>query len=327
MKCPNCGYENVAYTDVYCPRCGARQLMPTNNQHHNINHHQEKSNNSWIIITLAVVIALAIVGGALYLGLSHQDEESMWEKCEQSQEIADYKKYIDTYPNGEHFDEAKHMYNLLIGEKTMWEQVQSSNDENQIRTFITNHPNSKYLKDARDKLDDVMWNNVIVRNTKQDVERYMREFPSGKHIGDARNRYEEFRLSELTLEERDQVKALVGRFLSGLEQWSLADMLSTCNFEMSDFMGKHSAGHEDVREYFNAYRDSGVDSISFTSLAVDVRKNLDANHQPQYRVDFTTTRQYWRGEGVNTSLMRGKALVDSYFRFDELSMDKVSDSQ
>ena len=348
MRCNNCG-KPLSPDDTYCPYCGAKVYYHnsdpasdagyrhetdyggTNNyqDYRNYNHHSDNGNGkSWLIIAVAVIVALAIVGGALYLGMSHQDEESLWAQCEQSQELADYKKYMDEYPDGTHFADAKLMYTNLINEKSMWEQVQSSNDEFQLRTFIKNHPNSKYLAKAKDLLDDVMWNSVLEKNSRQAIQDYMREFPNGKHIGEARSRFEEMRRAELTIEERERVKSSVQQFLSGLEAWSLPTMTSVCNTQMRDFMGKHSAGLDDVREFFNAYRESDIDSISFASLAVDVGKSIDASQQPQFSVDFTVTRHFLRNNGsaANTSLMRGKGVVDSYFRFVELSMDKVSDS-
>lgn len=338
MRCNNCGFNNLGPDDTYCPKCGARVYSPNRSLDNRPSGNTssgfpgdaprpKSGNNGWMIITLAVIVALAIIGGALYMGLSHQDEETMWAQCEQSHELSDYKKYIDAYPEGEHSAEARHMYTLLINEKTMWEQVQSSNDEFQLRSFINSHPNSKYLGKAREMLDDAVWNNAVEKNTRQDFERYMREFPSGKHIGEARSRFEEFRRAELTVDERDQVKALVQQFLSGLEQWSLASMTMSCNTSMTNFMGKHSATHNDVREFFNAYRDAGIDSISFSSLAVDVAKSLDSNRLPRYSANFTVTRRFWRGQDMpNTSMMRGNAVVDNYFKFDEFSLDKVADN-
>ena len=355
MRCNNCGNEIIGPNDTYCPRCGSKLWREPHIENHSSPAHVDgtqqqgirqdyqspsyhsqgyrdngtkKGNNSWLIIAVAVVLALAIVGGALYMGISHQDEESLWAQCEQTHEISDYKKYIDTYPNGEHSDEAKKMYTLLINEKTMWEQVQASNDEFQLRSFINNHPKSKFLDEAKGILDDVVWNNAIEKNTKMAFDAYMREFPSGKHIAEARSRYEEFRMAELTIDERDQVKNLVQQFLTGLEQWSVVEMMSTCNTSMTNFMGKHNANHSDVRDYFSAFEESDIDSIAFSSLAVDVRKSLDADKLPRYNVDFTVTRRFWRSSDVTsatTSLMRGTAIVDHYFRFDEFSMDKVAD--
>lgn len=347
MKCNNCGYENMSSADSFCPRCGAmidrhyEGAATSETQHatsqvgnsgvylpYNKDNNRSKkqgSNNNWIIILLALIVAFAVVGVALYFGMAHQDEETMWAQCNLTHEISDYKIYLDTYPNGEHSAEAKKMYNLLINEKTMWEQVQASNDEFQLRSFITNHPGSKFLPTAKEMLDDVVWNNALAKNSSQAVEAYLREFPNGRHIAEARSRYEDYRLSALTVDERNRVKDVVAQFFSSLEQWSLPSMLATCNIDMHGFMGKRPANHADVREFFNTYQESGIDSIAFTSLAVDVSKSLDNNHQPRYQASFTVTRRFWReGEGVNTALMSGTAIVDAFYRFDEFSLDKMS---
>ncbi len=349
MRCNNCGNDNISSSDAYCPHCGAMLYRPQGDSftrergtspeqpghirsqsqysQRGNNNGAKKKNNSWIIITAAVIMALAVVGGALYMGISHQDEETLWAQCEQSHEIADYQHYLDAYPDGEHSEQAKKMYTMLINEKTMWEQVLASNDEFQLRTFINNHPNSKFLDQARGTLDDVVWNNAIEKDSKAAIDAYMREFPSGKHIAEARSRFEEFRRAELTVDERDQVKNLIQQFLTGMEQWNVVDMMMVCNTSMTNFMGKHNAGHTDVHDYFNAYQESDIDSIAFSSLAVDVKKSLDSSKLPRYSASFTVTRRFRRTstEGVTTSLMRGTAVVDSYFRFDEFTMDKVAD--
>ena len=361
MRCNNCGNYDIGANDIYCPHCGARLYRSANNRrgpvseeayagngqrympYRSYGNNQNEGNygsqgnggrdgnnssKSAIIITVAIILALAIVGGALYMGLAHQDEEELWAQCEQTNEIADYKKYIEEYPDGQHYDEAKKKYTLLINEKSMWEQVQASNDEYQIRQFINNHRQSKYLAKAKELLDDVMWNNVIEKNTKQDVERYMREYPNGKHIADARRKIEEYRLSELTIDEQEQVRNLVQQFLSGLEQWSVVQMLTTCNSYMTNFMGTEPATHDDVREYYDAFEESDIDSIAFSALNLNVKKSFSEEHQPQFSVSFTVTRRFWRdGNDVpTTSLMQGSALIDSFFRFEEFTMDKVVDN-
>ena len=357
MRCDNCGNYDIGASDIYCPHCGARLYRAPFNQQNQgamgtsrpqagygqqgtasraYNDYGANGNNgrssgngsSTAIIELAIIAALAIVGGALYMGLYHQNEEDLWAQCEQTHEIADYKKYIEEYPDGEHYAEAKQKYTLLINEKLMWEQVQASNDERQLRQFINNHRQSKYLDKARELLDDVMWNNIVEKSTKQDVERYMREFPNGKHIADARRKIEEFRQSELTIEEQEQVRNLVQQFLSGLEQWSVVQMLMSCNSDMTNFMGTQPATHDDVREYYDAFDESDIDSIAFSALNLNVKKSFSDDHQPQYGVSFSVTRRFWRNgnDMPTTSLMQGTALVDHFFRFEEFTMDKVADN-
>lgn len=336
MKCNNCG--NTVYSgDVFCEVCGARlkpdsPLIERTNDYqramHNNNYPQErpnkKNNSKWIIIA-AIVAALAVIGGTIYMGLHHQDEESMWARCKETMELADVKAYMNEYPEGEHIAEAKNLYNKLIDEKTAWESAMSSNDEDHLRAFINNHPSSKYVAKARDLLDDVMWNKALERNDKDSFRRYINEFPNGKHIGEARSKFEDLRQTELTIEERDNVKRTIQQFLTGMEQWDMTSMMATCNTQMENFMGKRPASMNDVREYLNAFRESDIDSIGFSSLAVDVSKSLNNDHLPQFSVKFTVTRNFKRQNTENgtTARMRGTAIVDSYFRFKELTLDKM----
>lgn len=338
MKCNNCG--NTVYPgDVYCDVCGAR-LKPQNPQFERTNGYQgqgqiqnnsyhqqrqpQKNNSKWIIVA-AIVAALAVIGGTIYMGFNHQDEESMWARCKETMELSDVKAYIDEYPGGEHITEAKNLYSKLIDEKTAWESAMSSNDEDHLRSFINNHPSSKYVAKARDMLDDVMWNKALERNDKDSFRRYINEFPNGKHIGEARSKFEDLRQSELTIEERDNVKRTIQQFLTGMEQWDMASMMATCNTQMENFMGKRPAGLNDVRDYLNAFRESDIDSIGFSSLAVDVSKSLNDDHQPQFSATFTVTRNFRRQNTENgtTARMRGTAVIDRFFRFKEFTLDKM----
>lgn len=342
MKCTNCGSE-IMSGDSFCSVCGARvqQLeavpspqsnyqqqveAPLPNERMDSPHSRDRNNGPWII-AIAVVVALALVGGALYMGLTHQDEEDLWAQCKESNELVDLKEYIDKYPDGEHSSEARRLYDLLIAEKTQWEQAQTSRDEDNLRSFLRNHPSSKFAAQARDVLDDVVWNNVIDKNSKPAVIAYINEFPTGRHSSEAHAMLDDLQRAELTIEERDNVKKSISQFLGGMESWDLTPMFMACNVEMRDFMGKHKASHSDVQEYMSEYRNSDIDSIKFASLAVDVTKSMTSDRRPQYGASFTVTRRMYRGGKVDptVSLMQGKASLDCYFRFDEISLDKVSD--
>ena len=105
-------------------------------------------------------------------------------------------------------------------------------------------------------------------------------------------------------------------------------MLMSCNSEMTNFMGTQPATHDDVREYYDAFDESDIDSIAFSALNLNVKKSFGDDHQPQYGVSFSVTRRFWRGSSTmpTTSLMQGTALVDHFFRFEEFTMDKVADN-
>ena len=341
MNCPNCG-NNVNATDTFCTFCGTRmyhkedqppqwQNQDANNSpawnkfktNQEDNSRSNRNKKAIILSIFIIIIACGLTYGIYYL-INQHNEESLWKECVSKRQINDLRKYIDEYPDGDHYEEARQMLELLVDEKGSWEQVRASNDEDYLRAFIRNHPNSIHINEAKELLDDVVWNNISAQNTKDAFKRYIEEFPQGKHIAAARSHFDEKLLAELTTDERDNVKNTVQKFLSGLEQWDVGAMLSTCNSNMSEFMGKRGATLSDVKEYFDAYRESHIDSIGFSSLAVDVTKTIKNNNRPEYQVTFTTTRKMWRSDTDEevVALMKGQALVDDSFRFKELSIDK-----
>ncbi len=341
MNCPNCGTQLTA-TDTYCSFCGARVYhQPIVSQQ---SQNPDSSQSRWqaptppkkdddpkkniralLLSILGIVVAITLAAG-IFSYINDRNEETLWEDCVSKQQIDDLRTYIDKYPDGEHFEEAKEMLNRLVRDKDDWDQARASNDEDHLRSYIRNHPTSDHLEEAHELLDDVVWNNIIVKNTKDAFESYIKEFPDGKHIADARSHFDEKRLAELTIDEQDNVISSIHNFLLGLEEWDENLMLTTCNLQMSNFMGKPNASISDVGDYYAAFRESNIDSIGFSDLNADVRKVIKNDKRAEYKVVFTTTRKM-RREGAEieeVSSMKGQALLDDRFRFNELTMDKVT---
>ena len=340
MNCPNCGNQ-VSPQDTYCSCCGARvprpieynqQPLSANEQYGEMQNRPvqvtpspagSKNNKAIILSVVAIILALGL-GYGIYSFIKHQNEETLWKACVTNKQIDDLRQYIEDYPDGEHYIEARELLGKLVNEKDSWEQAQSSNDEDYLRAFIRNNPGSKHIDEAKSLLDDVVWNKVVTIDTKEAYGQYLQEFSGGKHASDARSQFELKRRAELTSAERDNVKGTINTFLAGLENWNYSSMLSSCNSEMANFMGKRNASYQDVNDYYSGYRNSDIDSIKFSSLAVDVKKQINNDSRAEYQVIFTTTRTMWRKsvEMPIVSLIKGQALVDERFRFMELNMDK-----
>ena len=342
MNCPNCGTP-VNSTDTYCSFCGARiHRQAVVNHQEEVNQHPQnpvpsesrlanskfskKDDGSKKNIRALALSALGILAAIVFSYINHRNEEALWEDCESKKQIDDLRRYLEKYPDGEHYDEAKKMLNKLVRDKDDWEQARVSNDEDHLRSYIRNHPDSEHLDEARKLLDDLVWNKTIATNTKDAYEQYIKEFPEGKHKADARRCLDEKRRAELSTGERNNVRSTVQNFLFGLENWDENLMLSTCNDEMSSFMGKPHATLDDVREYYDAYRESDIDSIGFSEPNVDVKKVIRNDNKVEYRVTFTTTRRMRREEveGELVASMKGQAVLDDRFHFKEFTMDKVS---
>ncbi len=341
MNCPNCGTQ-VDANDTYCSFCGALvHHQPVKNQQshtHDSGMRSQQSSNSasnddsskknlraLLLSILGIIVAIALATG-FFNYINQKNEDALWEECMSKRQIDDLRSYIEKYPSGEHFEEAKKMLDKLVMEKETWEQALASNDEDHLRSYIRYNPNSEHLEEALNLLDDIVWNKALVSDKKDAYEQYIKEFPNGKHLADARNHFDEKRLSELTAGECDNVRSTIQNFLLGLEEWDANLMLSTCNAQMVNFMGKSQASVNDVREYYNAYRDSNIDSLRFTNINVDVKKAISNDKRAEYNVTFTTTRKI-RREGADEdeiATIKGQAVVDDRYLFTQLTMDKVT---
>lgn len=343
MKCPNCGTP-VDATDSYCSFCGARmpsgpvatqqpRAQRASSQNSDPNRHHRglpgraattsNKNMRALVLSIVGIIAAIVLAAGIFGYINRSNEESLWEECVTGKQIDDLRTYIEKFPDGEHCDEAKAMLDKLVMEKEAWEQARGSNDEEHLRDFIRNHSTSEYLDEARTILDDIVWNKALARNSKDAYEQYIKEFPDGKHIGDARSHFDEKRRAELSDSERDNVRGTLQNFLLGLENWDENLMLSTCSAELSSFMGKTPATLNDVREYYEAYRES-IDSIGFSAPSVAVNKVIRNDRTVEYKVSFTTVRHMRRDDDEQemVATMSGQAVLDDRFRFKELTMDK-----
>ncbi len=342
MNCPNCG-TRVGATDTYCSYCGARvyhhqedshppkapapdwsPLRDTGNSKNDED--SSKKNLRALVVSIVSILAAIALAAGIFTYINHRNEESLWEECVSRKRIDDLRTYIEKYPDGEHYNEAKKMFDDLVRDKEDWDQARVSNDEDHLRSYIRNHPGSEHLDEARKILDDLVWNKAVTANGKDAYEQYVKEFPDGRHIADAREHLDEKRRAELTDSERDNVRSTVHNFLLALEEWDVNLMLSTCNTQLSSFMGKPQASLDDVKEYFDAYRESDIDSIGFSELNIDVKKVIRDDKRAEYKVVFTTTRRM-RREDADEELvasMKGQALLDDRYRFNELTMDKVT---
>lgn len=341
MNCPNCGTQ-VDANDTYCSFCGALvHHQPVENQksatHDSGQSSLQKTNpptnddsskknmRALLLSILGIIVAIALATG-IFNYINQKNEDALWEECVSKRQINDLRSYIEKYPGGDHFEEAKKMLDKLVMEKESWEQALASNDEDHLCSYIRYNPNSEHLEEALKLLDDIVWNKALVSDTKEAFEQYLKEFPNGIHLADARGHLDEKRLAELTTGECDNVRSTIQNFLLGLEEWDANLMLTTCNAQMVNFMGKSPASVNDVREYYNAYKESNIDSMRFSDLNVDVKKVIRNDKRAEYKVTFTTTRKT-RREGADEeeiATIKGQAVVDDRYLFTQLTMDKVA---
>lgn len=318
--CPSCGHE-LSPDDLYCVECGHSTELPD----YVVQPRRKRSRRSkgWGTVVFVLIVALAVIAGAVMLGLREEDEEVMWAKCQQTTELALLQEYLDRYPDGKHRAEVKKRYALLVKEDSQWQQASYGNDEYQLRSFLSNYPNGRYSAEAKEKLDNLVWEKAKAKNTAEAVEEYMSEFTGGLHYKEAQELLGRLQADSVPEEVQNRIVATINTFLSGMENWDVAQMKCVCADHLDNFMDK-SGGLEVVDEYFRGMKESDVDTIRYSKLANVKISKLEVDGKLSYNVSFDVNRSLGRKQKEKGTFakMNGKAVVNEEYLFTTLNLRK-----
>jgi len=109
-----------------------------------------------------------------------EDEE--WKKINNNAQS--YRNYMEMFPQGKHYNEAKTCYEEL--DSKTWEDVKRNISEPKLRKYISDFPNGKFVVEANNYLEDMPWLFAIQRNTIDGYREYKSKYP-GKHDYEADN--------------------------------------------------------------------------------------------------------------------------------------------
>lgn len=335
LICTKCGSQ-LNDDDRFCPKCGtpvapqpqapeqshwapAQPVQPAPDAQ------QPKKTNVKLIA--AVVAAVIVVAGVCcYFVVQSHGEQQMWEQCENSTDTADFEKYIDAYPDGDHIAEVKAMYAKLKADGEAWNGALNSGDAASLRSYLSAFPNGVHAAEARQRLDDAVWNEAQSSNSSEAYLAYMQEFPSGSHYQDAVNAYNKIQSTVMTDADQDNVRASIEQFLAGIEAFDSQMMLSACAPRLVNFMGKRATA-KDVADYIAAYRNSDISAISFSGLSVQTQKSADQSGAITYKAVFTVDRRFEREQVEKGTLasMRGTAVLNSDYKITAITMNKTAE--
>ena len=277
---------------------------------------------------IAAVVAAVIVaaGVCCYFVMQSHGEQQMWEQCENSTDTADFEKYIEAYPDGDHIAEVKAMCAKLKADGEAWNSALNSGDAASLRSYLSAFPSGVHAAEARQRLDDAVWNEAQTSNSSEGYLAYMQEFPSGNHYQDAVNAYNKIQSTVMTDADQDNVRASIEQFLAGIEAFDSQMMLSACAPRLVNFMGKRATA-KDVADYIAAYRNSDISAISFSGLSVQTQKSADQGGAITYKVAFTVDRRFEREQVEKGTLasMRGTAVLNSDYKITAITMTKTAE--
>ncbi len=112
-------------------------------------------------------------------------ERSGWEAAIKLNSTIGYIDYMETFPDGEHFDEAQAgLLRLKSEEAASWDQMKVSANTSELRDFLNHHPESPYAPLVQLRLDSLSWMGALRVNRLESYSGYLIQAQRGELRGD-----------------------------------------------------------------------------------------------------------------------------------------------
>ncbi|HBK32725.1 MAG TPA: hypothetical protein DDZ96_05915 [Porphyromonadaceae bacterium] len=137
----------------------------------------------WIVV-LAVIGTLAFFGYR-YITRQGNLERTAWETAVKENTVESFLAYMETHPQGIHYEEAQQNLLKRKGEEaTAWETMKASDNTAALRDFVRDYPKSPYNTLVKIRLDSLTWEGTLRENTAEAYSNYMVLSESGDFNGD-----------------------------------------------------------------------------------------------------------------------------------------------
>lgn len=122
-------------------------------------------------------------------------ERSSWEAAVKANSTEGYLAYMETHPQGAHFDEAQTgLLTLKSEEASAWERMKETDNVSELRDFLGQHSASPYVPLVKSRLDSLIWIGSLRTNTAESYSDYMMLMENGEingdYIAEARKRFD-----------------------------------------------------------------------------------------------------------------------------------------
>ena len=137
--------------------------------------------------------------------LSEADEKA-WKLAKEKNTPAAYMKYMDEYPQGIHYDEARGELEK-IKEQNQWNSLDKNSIE-ALEKYLEINTNSAWKGEACKLLDDLKWGEVN-KQSKESIENFIKINPNSSHIPDANS------LLSILSRPKDDINKIFENYVKG----------------------------------------------------------------------------------------------------------------
>ncbi|MBR6077308.1 MAG: zinc ribbon domain-containing protein [Paludibacteraceae bacterium] len=329
--CPDCGTV-VKKGDAACPSCGhtfAPEAPAASATEAYYEPEQKSRKGLWI--TLAVVVAVLVIGAGIYAYSRYsaaQESEQAWEQltADPASTASAYQLFIDTYPDSEHCQEAELMIKKLNEEEAEWTNALNTGSEKEIQKYLETHPESVYKNLAINKLDSFAWEKAVKANSDEAYEMYLDKFPEGVHATEAHDYLDNLSKQQLSPTEMAMIKGTFTQFFNALASADEEGLCAQVESVMDKFLNISSATKTDVMRFMKAKHASDISSIRYTlNNDYKVTKN-EVDGESTFTSTFTVDEHIERSDASkeNYANYRINAKITSSGKISEFTMHKIT---
>lgn len=149
---------------------------------------KKKLSKTYFFIIICCIL-IVVLGTLIMINVntkrqSIEFEQKFWDSCVVVNTPLSYAKYLVTFQNGIHIDEAhKRIRDLRLSEDMAWDELKNSNDINDYYNYISNNPNTPYATSAHSRMDSLSWANATNSNTADAYLAYLDNVKLGNLTG------------------------------------------------------------------------------------------------------------------------------------------------
>lgn len=141
---------------------------------------------------IGVTVGMLIVAAVALAIVPTTRDEIHWRWASHKDETANYKSYVETWPDGRHAAEAKVRY-----DEQAWADAQAANTVQGFERYVQIHGDGRYVPQANDNIESLHWKEATTTNTVRGFQHYIQFHDDGKRVREAKDRIEllEFQLA------------------------------------------------------------------------------------------------------------------------------------
>ncbi len=220
-----------------------------------VNNHPKRGKKSvatlfWIFIGVILLIGAFLIYNKTILDKTN--ENRAWETAVNVNSVNGYLDYIESFPDGIHFDDAQAgLMKLKEEEAITWEKLKVSENLDELVNFSRQYENSPYIPLLRNRIDSLSWISALKLNSVESYSEYLENSQggllNGDYVSEASKRHKMlYQSTPVNNAEIDSIRTTINGFYVSLSEIKHAGMYNYLAPEVHRFFDSGGTTREKI---------------------------------------------------------------------------------